>query len=233
MLYYLQAHAEAGPLPVRFIAGVHHDSSVAAIVRDESPFTRAEDLGGCRIGGPQGSGGLGWLLRECCDGFDRRGLDPPVIRPLQYRDAVAALRDGRVDAVPYLAELTPLLARAAGVPLRAIPVGAPVYTSGMVAGDWVPPDVVERMQRALQATLCRQRDDPHRGIGLLEARHPEVNIDDAVASWRALETYVFRTQRPGGLDRKRWADSIRHLAAVHALGPAPPEGEPLVHHHHP
>lgn len=217
LLYYLQALDEEGPLKVRPVAAVHGRSSMAALVRDDSDITTGSDLAGRRLGGPDGTEGLGWLLRECRADLALRGVTDVDVVALAYRDAAQGLRAGLVDAVPNLAELAPLVARALGTDVRGVPVGSSVYLSGLLAGSWVADDVIERMRTALREALVRQRDEPRCGVDLLRDEHPEVNADDAVASWLMLEPYVFGDDDPGGFNAQHWRRTVAHLGSVHDL----------------
>lgn len=217
LLYYLQALDEEGPLKVRPVAAVHGRSSMAALVRDDSDITTGYDLAGRRLGGPEGTEGLGWLLRECRADLARSGVTDVDVVGLSYRDAAHGLRTGLVDAVPNLAELAPLVARALDIEVRSVPVGRSIYLSGLLAGSWVADDVIERMRAALQKALVSQRDDARRGVDLLREDHPEVNAEDAVASWLLLEPYVFGDDGPGAFDAERWRRTVAHLGVVHDL----------------
>lgn len=217
LLYYLQALDEEGPLKVHPIAAVHGRSSMAALVRADSDITTGSDLAGRRLGGPAGTEGLGWLLRECRADLALRGVTDVAVIALSYREAAHGLRTGLVDAVPNLAELAPLVARAVGTRVRSVPVGGSVYLSGLLAGSWVADDVSERMRAALRQALVRQGDDARRGLDLLRDEHPEVNAEDAAASWSMLEPYVFGDDDPGAFNAQRWRRTVAHLGAVHYL----------------
>lgn len=214
-LYYLQALTQDGALPVRFVSVVHQRSSVAVLVREDSDLFAAADVEGCRLAGPPDGVGLGWLVAECCEGLARLGVGQPERVELDYAQAVVALGEGTVDAIADLAERAPLVARRAGVPLRAIPVGGAAYLSGVAAGDWVPSHLVARMCSAVAVTLERQRHEPQRGLGELVSDHPAVDREEALASWLLLEPFVFVDDGPGGMGERRWAETVRCAAAVH------------------
>lgn len=217
LLYYLQALDEDGPLDVRVVAAVHQRSSMAALVRRDSDITAPADLDGRRLGGPHGSQALAWLLRECRAELARGGVTEVEVVPRSYRDAARDLRTGLVEAIPNLAELGPLVARALDTPLRAVPVGSPIYLSGLVAGSWVADDVVDRMRAALRQALASQRDDPTRGVDLLRSQHPAVNGDDAVDSWSVLAAFALGDDAPAAFDEERWRRTVEQLSAVHGL----------------
>lgn len=220
IIYYMQALAEEGDLPVRYIAPVHKRNSIAGLVRADSSLNVAADLEDRMVGGPVGGAGLGWLMTEYGAAMVDAGLRSPRVMAMAYPEAINALREGRIDAVPNLAELLPLVQRRAGVPLRAIPFGASVYSSGLLASDSVSADVVASMQAAVAATMERQRVEPTRGWDELVRRYPDVHPDDAVDSWRRLEPFVFvGDEQPGRASGDGWDRSLHYTAAVHGLSP--------------
>lgn len=216
VLYYLQALAAEGPLPVRFVAATHQRSSVSALVtRDD--LAALPDLAGRRLGGPARGDGLGWMAGELLAGLDARGAGRPELVVMSYGEALAALGRGEIDAVANLEELLPLTRRRVGVPLRALPLGAETYMSGLLAGDWVPGDVVARMRAAVRTAFKRQRDQPDRGLGELLRRYPQVHAQDAVDSWSQLVPYVFGDEGPTTMHAHRWSATLEFLAKVHEL----------------
>ncbi len=217
--HYLQARAQSGALAALFVAVVVQRHPMAGIVRADSPLVEPADLAGERAGGPADSA----LVAEYRAGMESLGLTPPVLVPVDYALAPAALGRGEVDVVPDFADLVPRTRRQAGVPVRAVPLGIEVYASGLVAADRIPTDVVERMRSALAAALVRQRQDPTSGIEQLEARYPEVDPADAVEGWQLVEPNIFTGVDPGSMETGRWADTIAWTAAAHGVdAPEPP-----------
>lgn len=218
IVYYLQARAEEGGLPVRYVIPVHKRNSIAGLVRADSSLSVAADLEDRTVGGPVGGVGLGWLMTEYGAAMLDAGLRPSRVMAMAYPEAIDALGEGRIDAVPNLAELLPLVQRRAGVPLRAIPLGVRVYSSGLLASDSVSADVVAAMQAAVAAALERQRVEPTRGCDELVRRYPDVRPDDAVDSWSHLEPFVFvGDEKPASASSECWHRSMHYTAAVHRL----------------
>jgi NitT/TauT family transport system substrate-binding protein len=216
--HYLRARAQSGALAARFVAVVTQRHPMAGLVRADSSLTTPADLAGRRLGGPAGSA----LVAEYEAGLRWRGVPRSVLVSVAYSDAPAALGRGEVDVVPDFADLVPRTRRQAGVPIRAVPLGVEVYGSGLVAGDRVPPDVVERMRAVLTTALVRQREDPTAGVEQLEARYPGVGPADAVEGWRLVEPNVFTGVGPGSMEAERWAETLAWTAAAHGFEPPEP-----------
>lgn len=126
---------------------------------------------------------------------------------------------GDVDLIANLADLLPVDQKRGGVPLRAIPVGADVYVSGLLAADRVPADTIDRFVAATAASFHLQRDDPWRGVAALRARYPGVDSEMAADTWRALEPFAFSGgDRVGApMDVAGWERTIRWTAHTHGL----------------
>lgn len=215
-LYHLQALAGAGPrgLPVRAVAVVHQRSPVAAVVRADSALHTPADLVGRRLGTPVAAQ-MGWLGREV-----QAALPGPVdVVDLSYPDAFAALAAGDIDLVANFTELLAIDRHRAGVELRAIPLGAEVYSSSLLAAEGVSDDRVATMMAALSATFELQRLQPTRGIAELCREYPTVDPVDAAESWHALEPFIF--DGPGDPlgpgDPAGWERTIAWAARVHGL----------------
>lgn len=215
--HFLRARAQSGALAARFVSVVVRRSPMAAFVAADSPLATAADLGGRRLGGPPDSG----LVAEYRAGLAALGLDPPVLVSLDYAAAPAALATGEVDAVCDFVDLLPRVRRQAGVPVRAVPLGLDVYSSGLVAADRLAADVVTRMQAAVAAALERQRLDPAAGLAELARRYPEADPAEALEGWWLAEPNIFTDGAPAGTsDPAGWAATVAHLATAHGL-PAP------------
>lgn len=212
--HYLSAREQAGgDLAARFAAIVVRHSPLAAIVRLDSPITAASDLAGRRVtGSPDKPHTAEFLatLREL-------GLGVPESVALDPEEARGALADGDVDALVEFVDALPRLQRLAGTALRAVPVGLPIYASGLVAADRLPDELVARMRAALVAALQAQRDDPERGLDALVQRFPEIRPDEARAGWRLMEPYVFSGGEPGAMDEATWHTTLTLLCAARGL----------------
>ena len=102
--------------------------------------------------------------------------------------------------------------------VRAIALDIPVYSTGLVAADRVPDDVVVRMQRALAAGHRLQREDPEPGLAGFCRRFSEVSEQHARLSWALYEPYAFDDGvTPGSMDAGRWQDTVAYTAETHGL----------------
>jgi ABC-type nitrate/sulfonate/bicarbonate transport system substrate-binding protein len=215
--HYLRARAESGDLPARYVAVVVRQSPMAALVRADSPLTTPADLSGRRLGGPSDSG----LVAEYQASLDYLGLPRSELVATDYGEAPAAMGRGELDAVADYIDLIPRTRRQAGVPVRGIPFRLPVYSSGLVAADRIPDDVVDRMSDAVVAALERQRQDPEAGVASLLRRYPEVDPAEALEGWSLVEPNIFTDDPVGAMDAGRWVATIEFSAAAHGW-PAPP-----------
>lgn len=213
---YLTARAQAGDLPARFAAVVVRRSPMAAIVAEGSGIQAPADLPGRRLGGPAD----GKLVAEYLAALVWLGLGPPELVPMPYMEAPGSLGRGEVDAVADFADLVPRTRRLAGVPVRPVSFGIPVYGSGLVASDRLPGEVVARIRAAVVEALERQRRDPEAGLGELGRRYPDADPAEAVEGWRLAEPNIFTGEEPGSMDPARWRETVAFAAAAHGL-PAP------------
>ena len=211
--HYLRARAQSGPLAARFVAAVVQRHPMAGLVAAGSALVTPADLGGARVGGPPGSG----LLAEYRAGLSALGLAPPIVVPIDYDRAPAALGRGEVDVVADFADLLPRTRRQAGVPVRAVPLGLEVYGSGLVASDRVHLDVVHRMRAAVVAALEHQRTHPTAGVEQLRHRYPDADPADAVEGWQLVEPNIFTGGEPCAMETGRWAETLAWTASAHGL----------------
>ena len=214
--HYLRARAQSGDLAARYVAMVVQRDPISGLVAADSPIERPADLAGRRLGGPVTSG----LVAEYQAGLEFLGLHRAELVPLDYGRAPAALGRGEVDAVADYADLIPRTRRQSEIEVRAVRLDLPVYSSGLVAADRLPADVVDRMAQALVAALQRQREDPEAGVDALLHRYPDVDPGDAVEGWELGEPTIFTEDPIGSMDADRWATTIGFVARAHNL-PAP------------
>ena len=225
--HYLTARAqaagpggvEAGDLAARFVSVVVRRSPMAGLVLADSALRTPADLGGRRLGGPTGSR----LVAEFRAGMAALSLAEPELVPLDYSLAPAAMARGECDMVCDFVDLLPRVRRQAGVPVRAVPLGLDVYSSGLVAADHLPDELVSRMQTAVAAALERQRQDPKAGFDELAARYPDADPLEALEGWSLAEPNIFTGPVPGSADAQTWARTITHLAGAHGLPVPEPE----------
>lgn len=219
VVHYCRARAEAGDLAARFAAVVVQRSPMAALVADDSPIRTVEDLPGRRLGGPA-DGGLVLEYRAALAALD---LGPPVVVPMAYDAAPAALGRGEIDAVADFVDLLPRVRRQAGVPVRAVPFHLAVYGSGLVVADRLPDELAARLSRAVAAALERQHEVPAAGLPELAARYPGVDPAEALEGWSLAEPNVFTGAEPGSMEPARWEATLAHVAATHGLPPLTPD----------
>lgn len=217
ILYHLQALAEAATLPVHAVGLLHRRSPVAALVRADSGIVTAADVAGRRLGAPVGTQ-MGWLAVELQASLREAGRGPAEMVDMTYREAYAAIARGEIDLIANFADLLPIDQRRSGTPLRAVPVGRDIHTSAVLAHDSVPPELVDRFLAAAEASFHRQGQDPGRGVDALLDRHPEVDPEVAVDTWRRLEPYAVPVR---GMDAGGWRRTLDWNARVHGLPPFP------------
>lgn len=218
MLHYLVARAEDGALSARFVAVVAQRSPMAGLVAADSALHAPADLGGRRVGGS----GDGRLLTEYCASLARRGVEEPDVVFCDDGQAPAALGRGDVDVVPDFSDLLPRVRRQAGIDVRSVPVGADVYSTGLVAGDHVPHELAARMRDAVAAAIERQRQMPETGLDALRGRYPDVDPDEALEGWRLAEPAIFTGVPVGTMQADRWQATVDHYAAGHGLSALDP-----------
>ena len=214
--HHLTARAQAGDLAARFVSVVVRRSPMCAFVPAASDLTVPADLAGRRLGGSQQSR----LVAEFRAGMAALGLAAPELVPLEYSVAPAAMARGECDMVCDFVDLLPRVRRQAGVAVRSVPLGLDVYSSGLVAADRLPEDVVTRMQTAVAAALEAQRANPEGGLDELARRYPDADPLEALEGWSLAEPNIFTGPVPGCSDPETWARTIAHLAGAHGL-PAP------------
>lgn len=201
------------------MAVLHQRSPLAAFVRADSPVRRPTHLAGRRVAASTAP----WFDLEYAAGLAALGLEPPVHVPRREDGEPLSLADGEVDVIGSWAEAVAVIRRRAGVPVRAVPFGPAVYTTGLVAAERVAPEVVRRMVDALLAALFRQRAQPRLGLEELCGRHPGVAAASALEEWAVLDEYVFAADQPGAMDAARWQATMDHLARTHGIPPRPLE----------
>lgn len=211
VVHYLTARAQSGALAARFVAVVVRRSPMAGIVAADSGLAEPTDLSGRRVGGPSGSK----LVAEYQASLAHLGLRPSVVVPVPYAEAPAALGRGDVDVVPDFADLVPRTRRQAGVDVRAVRLPLDVYASGLVGGDDVAGELVDRMVDAVRAALQHQRAEPRAGLEELRRRYPEADPADAVEGWRLVEPNMFAGAEPGAMDAATWGRTIDFLSGAH------------------
>lgn len=201
----------------RFVAVVHQRSPLAAFVRQESPLRWPSDLAGARVAASTAP----WFDLEYRAGLEALGLEPGVVVPPREGGVRPSLVDGEVEVIGSWDEAVAVIRRRAGVAGRSIPFGPQVYTTGVVAADHVPADVVARMVAALRDAFEEQRSDPRRGLDELCRRYPGVDPAGALEEWAVLEDYVFATGQPLAMSARQWEATMAHAARTYGTAPVP------------
>lgn len=199
----------------RFVAVLHQRSPLAAFVREDSPLRWASDLAGARVAASSAP----WFDHEYRAGLEALGLGAPVVVPRREDGVRPSLAEGEVDVIGSWDEAIAVIRRSAGIPVRSIPFGPPVYTTGVVASDRVPADVVARMVTALRAAFEQQREDPEQGLDELRRRHPAVDPAGALEEWAVLENYIFATGQPLAMGDAQWEATMAHAARTYGIAP--------------
>jgi NitT/TauT family transport system substrate-binding protein len=217
--HYLTARAQSGDLPARFVSVVVRRSPMSGFVPVDSALTTPADLAGRRLGAPEQSR----LVKEFRAGMAALGLAQPQLVPLDYSLAPAAMARGEADMVCDFVDLLPRIRRQAGIAVRPVPLGLDVYSSGLVAADRLPDELVTRMQAAIAAALEAQRRDPEAGLDELARRYPDADPREALEGWSLAEPNIFTGPTPGSADPETWARTIAHIAGAHGLPALEPD----------
>ncbi|MEJ7893396.1 MAG: ABC transporter substrate-binding protein [Solirubrobacteraceae bacterium] len=209
--YLLAAQTElGGRLPVRFAAISHQRNPITAIVRADSDLHEPEDLPGRRAA----RWSIPWFTREYAGALAYLGLGAPDVVDM-CDDIDAALARGEIDVMPTWMDMT-LYHRIPEFPIRTIALDIDVYTTGLIAADRLPLDLVTRVRDAFVAGYELQRDQPELGIAGLRRHFPEVSEDHIRNNWALFEPYAF-DGAPGSMDANRWEATIEYTAVTHGL----------------
>ena len=217
--HYLKARSLWGELPARYTSVVVQRSPMAGIVAAESRFRTPADLAGARLGGPADSK----LVADYQASLRWLGLAPAKLVPVDYGKAPAALGRGEVDAVADYIDLIPRTRRQAGVEVCGVPFGLPLYSSGLVAADRLPADLVERVGDAITAALEATRADSEGGLDALLRRYPDVDPGEALEGWELAVPNIFTEAPLGSMDAATWAATLEFASGAQHLPAPPPE----------
>ena len=217
--HYLSARAEHGDIPARFVAMVVQRSPIGALVPATSDVRRPADLSRCRVGGDPENPQVIELMAT----LDHLGIERPALVEIGAGNGPAALGRGEVDAIVALVDAMPRRRRQAGVDLRAVRVGRDdVSASGVIAGDHLPDDVVERVRAGVVAALEAPRLGPDAGLAQLADRYGDDRTDDAPEGWRMLQEFVFTDVPVGSMDAQKWQTTLDFLCQARGIeAPAP------------
>jgi len=226
VVYLLAAQTEAaGSLGVRFVAAAHQRNPIAGVVREDSGLRTPEDLAGLRTA----RWSMPWFAQEYAGALDFMGVGEPVMIDTPG-DLDAALGSGDVDVLPVWMDDTTqpglrgmkIQYRGAAVGLRVIALDIPVYTTGLVAADRLPLDVIRSMRDAYVAGFQLQLEHPELGLAAFRRCFPSVSEEYARANWGTFEPSARSGGvPPGSMDAERWEDTIAHTAKTHGLSTFP------------
>ncbi len=218
VVYLLAMQTEAGGhLPVRFVAMAHQRNPIAGVVRADSGLRTAAHLAGARAA----RWSIPWYAQEYAGALDWLGLEAPVVVDTPG-ELDAALGSGEIDVIPTWMDMT-LYHGSAGYGVRAIPLDIPVYTTGLVAADRVPTEVVRRFRDAIAAGHELRRERPELGMASFRHRFPNVSEAHASANWGIYAPYAFDGVAPGTMDEGRWQETIAYASRTHGLSTFPGE----------
>lgn len=228
--YLASAQREAGGyFPARFAAVSHQRNPIAAVVRDDSDLQDPADLPSARAA----RWCMPWFTQEYAGALAYMGLGATVVGSSEGVDLETlggmnrALGGGGIDVIPVWMDMTPYHREArftdAGFPTRVIPLDVEVYTTGLLAADRLPLELVTRMRDAFVAGYELQREDPEPGIAAFRRRFPTISDEHLRANWALFEPYAFDGVPPGSMDAERWQATIGYTASTHGLPSFPAE----------
>jgi len=216
--YLLAAQTElGGRLPVRFVAISHQRNPITAVVRADSDLHEPEDL----PGRPAARWSIPWFTQEYAGALAHLGLGAPEVVDL-CDDLDLALARGEIDVIPTWMDMT-LYHRLPEFAVRTIPLDIDVYTTGLIAADRLPLELVTRMRDAFMAGYDLHREDPELGIAGFRRQYPDVSAEHIRRNWTLFEPYAFDGVPAGSMDADRWQTTIEYTAVTHGLSIVPGE----------
>jgi len=216
--YLLAAQSAAdGGLPVRFAAVSHQRNPIVGVVRGDSGLQEPEDLAGARAA----RWSMPWYTQEYAGALAHLGVGPPVV--VDTERPGTALGSAEVDVIPTWMDMTIAHRGDADFSIRTIPLDIDVYTTGLLAADRLPLELVTRMRNAFLAGYDLQRDEPELGIAAFRRRFPDISEEHIQANWELFEPYAFDGPPPGSMDAERWQATIDYTAATHGVSTFPGE----------
>lgn len=209
------AFLAAAPVAARYVSVLVRRSPICAFVPASSAIERPDQLSGRRVAGAV------WAMAELTGAMSWLDLAPALVVPMSrtsggglLQEACAMLAADRVDMVADFEDLLPRARRHAAMDVRSVPLGADVYSSGLVAGDGVPDELVGRVCAAVVAAFDRQRRHPALGLPELLARCPRVVPADALEGWQLVEPRIFAGDRPGSMTAEGWAATLAYAGST-------------------
>ncbi len=229
--YLVSAQTEAGGcFPARFAAVSHQRNPIAAVVREDSNLRDPADLPSARAA----RWSMPWFTEEYVGALAHMGLGRATVvgssggLDLETLGGMnRALGGAEIDVIPVWNDMTPYHREArftdAGFPTRVVPLDIEVYTTGLLAADRLPLELVARMRDAFVAGYELQRENPEPGIAAFRRRFPDISEEHIRGNWKLFEPYAFDGVPPGSMDAERWHTTIGYTAATHGLPVFPAE----------
>ena len=215
--YVLAAQNElGGHMGARFVAVSHQRNPIAAIVREDSGLERPADLQGLRAS----RWSMPWFAQEYVGALSYLGLEPSVLVDGRHPDAQLQL--GEVDVIPTWVDMT-LSHVDKGYAVRPIALDIETYSTGLLAADRLPLELVTRMRDAFVAGYRLQLERPELGIAAFRRRFPDISEQHIRDNWALFAPYAFDGGAPGAMHADRWQTTIEHTAATHGLSAFPAE----------
>lgn len=209
--HYLTARAQAGDLAARFVAVIGQTHTIGGLVPAEASAHNTRDLAGLRLAGQPDNG----LVQSFQAGLERVGLSRCEL--IESDSPAETVARGEADVIPATVDTVRRNERQSGLTLRAIPVGLDVYMSGLVAGDHVSSEACLTLRDAIAQALKEQKDNPGDGLSHLLARYPEVDPDDALDGWSAVQPSIFSNGPVGMMTAAGWQDALSQTSSSHGL----------------
>lgn len=214
--YLLAANARRS-VSARFVMSFHQRSPIAAVVREDAPVVELDDLAGAKTA----HHGLDWFVKDYEAALREVGLDEPKMVDTPYGGAYGAhaLARRQIDVVPTWVDTLPILQATALCEVRAIPLDIDVLTTGLLAADRIPADIVARMCAALRAGLNAQRTTPDTGIAEYVRQFPDIPVAQAQLGWTTHAEYAADRFRADISNEALWERTINYTAATHGIRP--------------
>ena len=213
ILYLLAAQTELdGRLPVRFVAISHQRNPITAIVAADSELRVPEDLPGRKAA----RWSIPYYVDEYAGALEYMGLGAPEIVDLS-ENIDAALASGEIDVMPTWMEMTQYHRRPELPPVRVIALPIDIYTTGLIAADRMPLDLVTAVRDCFAAGYDLFRERPELGIAGYIRQYPDISEEHIRRNWAMHEPYAFAGVPAGSMDADRWRATIVHTARTHGL----------------
>ncbi len=185
-------------VPVKTIAVIYNESPHSMFVLKSSGITNFKGLEGKKIGVTPGNSHRFYFPQVA----KRAGTDPNKIIWTNMDGAAMAaqLIAKNIDAAPFYSIHSFYINKAAAkageeiVVLPFVSVGFKIYAASIITSDKTikdKPDLVKRFLAATKEVFEWARDNPEEACKLHVERFPEVQLDDCLASVRAVMPFVF------------------------------------------